>query len=113
MERFINDQLLLFPRPGVFAGGDSQIALLGIEVVDFKEEIPRVAFLDEERVGDEFGGYIGDVLRPEERIDPALQVVEVEGIVTAVNADRPLLTLGDEGNAAFHPDDHAADEADG
>src|SRR5688572_876198 len=101
MKWLINNDLFIIPRPCIFACSNCQITLFGVVVVDFKEEIPRFAFLNEERVGNEFGGHIGDILRPEQWIDPALQIVEVERTVAAVNADRPLFTLGHEGNAAL------------
>ena len=46
MERFIQDDFLVFPRPGVIAGRDCQISLLGVVVIYFEEEIPGLALFE-------------------------------------------------------------------
>jgi hypothetical protein len=111
MERLIKDHFFVFPRPGVRAGRNRQVTLLGIIIVYLKEEIPGLVLFEKEGVSNKFGRNIGDILRPEKRIDPALQFVEAERVVAAVNAYRPLFPLGHKRNAAFNPDVHSSHEA--
>src|SRR5688500_2968801 len=110
MKWLINNDLFIIPRPCIFACSNCQITLFGVVVVDFKEEIPRFAFLNEERVGNEFGGHIGDILCPKKRIHPTLQFIEVKRTSTAVNANSPLFTLGNERDAPLNPDNYATNK---
>ena len=110
MERFIDYELFIIPGPGVGAGSYSQISLLRVVVVHFEKEIPDIALFDEERVGYEFGGDIGNILRAKERIDPALQRIEVERRIAAINTDGPLFSLSNKGYAALDPNVNSADK---
>lgn len=66
-----------------------------------------------EWVGGEFDGHVCDILCPEEWVDPTLQVIEMVGVVAAVNASCPLFTLGHERNAALYSNSDAANKAKG
>src|SRR5688572_8609270 len=110
MKWLINNDLFIIPRPRIFACSNCQITLFRIVIIHLKKEIPGLTFLNQERVSNKFGRHIGDILCPKKRIHPTLQFIEVEGTVAAVNADRPLFTLGHEGNAALHPDYDATNE---
>ncbi len=65
MEWLINDDPFIVPDPGIFAGSNRQIPLLGVVVVDLKEKIPCLSFPDQEGVSHKLGRHIGHVLRPE------------------------------------------------
>src|SRR5687767_3944765 len=110
MEWFIENQLFILPCPCIRAGRNFQVTLLSLVIVDTKDEVPRIPLLDEEGVSNKFGRHIGHILCSKKGINPALQFIEVKRTITAVNANGPLFTLGNERHTPFNPDNHATNE---
>ena len=111
MERLIDNDLLIFPGPGICAGSKRQVALLGVIVIYLKEKIPSVVFLNEERISNKFGRQIGDILRAKERIYPSLQLIEMKRRIASIYAYSPLFPAADERNAASHANVYATTQA--
>src|SRR6185503_17969677 len=110
MEWLINNDRFIIPRPGIFACSNCQITLLRVVIIHLKKEIPGRTLLNQERVCYKFSRHIGDILRCKKGINPALQFIEVERTATAVNANGPLFTLGDERHTPFNPNHYATHE---
>src|SRR5688572_15033719 len=110
MKWLINNDLFIIPRPCIFACSNCQITLFRIVIIHLKKEIPDLTFLNQERVSNKFGRYIGHILCPKKRIHPTLQFIEVKRTITAVNANSPLFTLGNERDAPLNPDYYATNK---
>src|SRR6266511_4676204 len=110
MEWLVNDNLFIVPDPGIFAGSDYGVTVLGVVVVDLKKKNRSFAFLDQEGVRYKPGMYISDILRSKERVYPALKFIEMKRRIAAVNSDGPLFPSRNKRNTASHPYISAAGE---
>src|SRR5690349_4881017 len=108
MKRLIDNDLLIIPGPGIFTARICQITLFGVVIVDLKEKIPGFAVFDQEGIRYKARMHILHIFRPKQRIDPALELIEMKRRITAVNSDRPLFASRNKWNSAFHHKKSAA-----
>ncbi|MBI3792475.1 MAG: hypothetical protein HY275_16560 [Gemmatimonadetes bacterium] len=86
-------------RPGaeVRAPRDADLALGARDVVQLEEEPPRAVLPREERVGDEGGAHVGDVLAADEGLRDAGHGAQREGRRALVQSDRPEVLVASFG----------------